>query len=71
MASNTEISESLTTSESVAYPRDEESESKRNNYEAGKFEDKPDNRARVNCLMTRDSSQREPLNKYHFSLGQP
>lgn len=54
MASNPEISESLTMSENGGYPRDEESESKINNYEAGKFDAKPDNR--VNCLMTCDSS---------------
>ena len=43
---------------------DEESESKRGDDEAGKFDDKSDNR--IHCLMTRDSSQREPLNKYRW-----
>ena len=61
MALNTEISESLPTLENVSYPRDEESDSKRRDDEAGKFDDKPDNR--IHNLMTRDSSQRESLNK--------
>ena len=40
------------TLENVAYPRDEESESKRRDDEAGKFDDKLDNR--IQCLMPRD-----------------
>ena len=57
MALNAEIS--IPTLEIVGYPRDEESESKRRDDEAGKFDDKPDNR--IHCPMTRDSSQRENL----------
>lgn len=51
MASNAEISESLTTLEDVGYPRDEDGESKRRDGEAGKFDDKQD--YRIHCLMTR------------------
>jgi len=61
---NPEISESLPTLGNVVYPRYEDSESKRRDDEAGKFDDKPDNR--INCLMTRDSSQREPFNNYRW-----
>ena len=64
MASNPGISESLPTLENVVYPRYEESYSKRRGDEAGKFDDKPHNR--VNCLMTRDSSQREHFNNYRW-----
>ena len=64
MASNAEMSESLTTLEDVGYPRDEESERKRSDDEAGKFDDIPD--TRIHCLMTHDSSQREPFNKYRW-----
>lgn len=62
MALSAEMSESiptLPTLEIVGYPRNEESESKRRDDEAGKFDDKPDNR--IDCLRTRDSSQRENL----------
>ena len=67
MASKPGISESLPTLENdiktilenVVYPRYEESDSKRRDDEAGKFDDKPDNR--IHCLTTGDSSQREPF----------
>ena len=65
IASNAEISESLKTLEDIGYPRDEESD------EAGKFDENPENR--IHCLMTHDSSQREPLFSWShatFSLCQ-
>lgn len=63
MALSAEISESLPTLrtlEIVDYPKDEESETKGRDDEAGKFDDKPDIN-RIHCLMTRNSSQRENL----------
>lgn len=60
MALSAKISESLPTLrtlEIVDYPKDEESETKGSDDEAGKFDDKPDNR--IHCLMTCNSSQRE------------
>ena len=54
MALSDEISDSIPTLEIVGYLTDEETDD-----EAGKFDDKPDNR--IHCLMTRNSSQRENL----------
>ena len=55
MALSAEISESIPpTLEMAAYPTDEGSD-----HEAGKFDDKPDNR--IQCLMTRKSSHRANL----------
>ena len=72
MAFSAEISESLPTLrtlEIVDYPKDEESESKGRDDEAGKFDDKPDNR--VHCLMTRSSSQRENLSGCSHAISPP